>query len=76
MQAHVAEGDQFAPPAQLAAFRASAAHAGADAAVHAYPDAGHFYTDPSLPDYNPVAAARTWRHVDALLGKARQRTSR
>jgi dienelactone hydrolase len=76
VQAHVADGDRFAPPGQLAAFQASAAHAGAEAALHTYPGAGHFYTDPSLPDYNPVAAARTWQHIDALLGRARQGTSR
>jgi dienelactone hydrolase len=76
VQAHVADGDRFAPPGQLAAFHASAVHAGAEAALHTYPGAGHFYTDPSLPDYSPVAAARTWQHIDALLGKARQGTSR
>jgi dienelactone hydrolase len=75
VQAHVADGDRFAPPGQLAAFHASAVHAGAEAALHTYPGAGHFYTDPSLPDYSPAAAARTWQHIDALLGKARQGTS-
>lgn len=75
VQVHVAEGDTFAPPDQLAAFQASAARAGAEARLYTYPGAGHFYTDPSLPDYHPVAAARTWQHVDALLGEARQRAS-
>lgn len=59
---------------QLTAFHASAAHAGAEAALHTYPSAGHFYTDPSLPDYNPIVASRTWQHIDALLEKVRQRT--
>jgi dienelactone hydrolase len=76
VQAHVADGDRFAPSDQLAAFQASAAHAAAEATLHTYPNAGHFYTDPSLPDYNPIAAARTWQHIDALLDKARQSTSR
>lgn len=76
VQAHVADGDQFAQPDQLGAFQTSAAHAGAEATLHTYRSAGHFYTDPSLPDYNPTAAARTWQQVDALLDKARQRTSR
>jgi dienelactone hydrolase len=76
VQAHVgADDDRFAPSDQLAAFRASAAHAGAEATLHTYPGAGHFYTDASLPDYNPAAAARTWQHIDALLAKARQRAS-
>ena len=42
VQAHVADGDRFAPSDQLAAFHASAAHAGADATLHTYPGAGHF----------------------------------
>lgn len=71
VQVHVADGDRFAPPNQLAAFRASAADAGAEAALHTYPGAGHFYTDPSLPDYDAIATDRTWHHVHALLDRAR-----
>jgi len=71
VQAHVAEGDRFAPPDELAAFRASAADVNADAALHVYPGAGHFYSDPSLPDYDAVATDHTWRHVHALLEKVR-----
>ncbi|MGI5228986.1 dienelactone hydrolase family protein [Actinoallomurus sp. CA-142502] len=75
VEAHVADGDRFAPPEQMAALRASAEHAGAELLLHTYPGAGHFYTDPSLPDHDPVAADRTWRHVDGLLEKARHRVS-
>jgi dienelactone hydrolase len=71
VQAHVADGDRFAPPDQLAAFRASAVHAGAEASLHTYPNAGHFYSDPSLPDYDPIATDHTWQHVHALLEKVR-----
>jgi dienelactone hydrolase len=71
VQAHVADGDRFAPPDQLAAFRASAVYAGAEATLHTYPGAGHFYSDPSLPDYDAIATDRTWRHVHALLDKVR-----
>jgi dienelactone hydrolase len=72
VQAHVAgDDDRFAPADQLAAFRTSAEHAGAEATLHTYPGAGHFYTDASLPDYNATAAATTWQHIDALLGQAR-----
>jgi dienelactone hydrolase len=71
VQAHVADGDRFAPLDQLAAFRASAMDAGAEAALHTYPGAGHFYSDPSLPDYDASATRRTWHHVHALLGKVR-----
>ncbi|GAB2863785.1 dienelactone hydrolase family protein [Actinoallomurus bryophytorum] len=75
VQTHAAIDDPFAPPGQLAAFQTSAAHAGADATLHTYPGAGHFYTDPSLPDHDPTATDRTWQHVDTLLHNARQRTS-
>ena len=75
VQAHVADGDPLIPSDQLAAFRTSAAHAGVEAALHTYASAGHFYTDPSLPDYNPVAAARTWQHIDVLPRQSRQRAS-
>ncbi|WP_425570693.1 dienelactone hydrolase family protein [Pseudonocardia adelaidensis] len=71
VQAHVADGDRFAPPDQLAAFRASAVDAGAEATLHTYPGAGHFYSDPSLPDYDAIATDRTWRHVHALLDEVR-----
>jgi dienelactone hydrolase len=71
VQAHVADGDRFAPPDQIAALRASAEHAGAEVSLHTYPGAGHFYSDPSLADYDPIATNRTWGHVDGLLKKAR-----
>jgi dienelactone hydrolase len=73
VQAHVADQDPFAPPEALAAFRDSAVHARADVSLHTYPGAGHFYTDPSLPDHDPVAADRTWQHVRSLLDKTRRR---
>jgi dienelactone hydrolase len=75
VQTHVAIDDAFAPADQLAAFQTSAAHAGADATLYTYSGAGHFYTDPSLPDHDPIATERTWQHIDTLLHKARQRTS-
>lgn len=56
VQAHVAAGDPFAPASQLAAFRDSAALAGADAALYTYPRAGHFFTDADLPDHDRSAA--------------------
>jgi dienelactone hydrolase len=74
VQVHVAIGDPFATPEALAVFRDSAAHARADASLRTYPGAGHFYTDPSLPDYDPVAADRTWQHVRSLLDNMRRRS--
>ncbi len=66
VQLHVATDDRFAPPSEIAAFNASATRAGATASVHQYSGAGHFYTDPTLPDYDAAAAAATWGHVSQL----------
>ncbi|WP_201298323.1 dienelactone hydrolase family protein, partial [Nocardia sp. CY41] len=73
VQAHVAAGDRFAPPDQLAAYQASSAHARAEATLHSYPGTGHFYTDSSLPDHDPDATHRTWQHIDGLLHWTRSR---
>lgn len=67
VQTHVAEGDPFASVDRLTLFTESAARAGAAAACYTYPDAGHYYTDPSLADHNAAATALTWRRVEALL---------
>lgn len=65
VQTHVADGDRFAPPDELALFRASAGRAGAS--LHIYPGVGHFYSDPSLPDHDAIATERTWQHVHTML---------
>lgn len=75
VQAHVGDGDRFAPPDEIAALRASGEHAGAEVSLYTYPGAGHFYSDPSLPDYDPLATDRTWQQVDGLLKNARRRMS-
>ncbi len=67
VQTHAAVDDRFAPADRLARFTESAARVGADAACYTYPGAGHFYTDPSLPDHEPAAAALTWQRIEALL---------
>jgi dienelactone hydrolase len=67
VQLHVALDDRFATSEQIAAFRASAAKAGASPSVHEYSDAGHFFTDETLPDYNAEATTSTWAHVTELI---------
>ena len=71
VQAHVGEHDPIAPPDQLAVFRNSAEHARAAASLHVYTGAEHFFTDPSLPDHDPAATARTWTRVEGLLENLR-----
>jgi dienelactone hydrolase len=67
VQVHLALDDPFAPAAAVARWQADAARAGLAAQVHAYPGAGHFYTDPRLADYYAAAADLTWQRVAAFL---------
>lgn len=67
VQLHVAAGDRFAPADQIATFRESAGRAGAAASVCEYHDAGHFFSDATLPDYSAAATASTWMRVRRLL---------
>lgn len=63
IQVHVADPDDFAPPAHIAAWLDTAALAGVDARVFTYPRVGHFYTDPDLPDHDENASNLTWDRV-------------
>ncbi|MFD4996386.1 dienelactone hydrolase family protein [Streptomyces buecherae] len=62
-QLHAADPDAFAPPERVTALRHAAHAAGVALEVFRYPGAGHFYTDPDLPDHDPEAAELTWRRV-------------
>ncbi|WP_431887363.1 dienelactone hydrolase family protein [Nocardiopsis alba] len=65
---HAADPDDFVPPEDVEALREAARESGADLEIFRYPGAGHFYTDPTLPDHDPEAAGATWRRVLDLLG--------
>jgi dienelactone hydrolase len=67
VQVHLAEGDPFASRQAVDHWQADANRAGLAAEVFTYPGAGHFYTDPSLADYNAASASLTWRRVTAFL---------
>ncbi|RWA67065.1 dienelactone hydrolase family protein [Mesorhizobium sp.] len=60
---HVADPDLFAPPGDVANWSNLAQKAGIRAEVFKYPNAGHFYTDEALPDYDPISSQRTWARV-------------
>jgi dienelactone hydrolase len=67
IHAHVADPDDFAPHAHIAAWLDTADRIGVDARVFTYPQACHFYTDASLPDYNEHASSLTWQRIRNLL---------
>ncbi|MER7762383.1 dienelactone hydrolase family protein [Streptomyces sp. NPDC097619] len=61
VQLHVADPDPFEPHDWLTAWYLRMRKAGADVEVHSYAGAGHLFTDPDLPDWDPEAAEQTWR---------------
>lgn len=68
---HFATDDEFQPEADVRAFEAALRDAGKEAAIHFYPDSGHWFFEDNRPDdYNPEAAALAWeRTVEFLRAK-------
>jgi dienelactone hydrolase len=67
VQVHVADPDPFAPPAQLEKWMRIAAASGISAETFRYPDLGHFFTDPSLDDFDADGAELAWDRVSRFL---------
>ncbi len=67
IQVHVADADEFTPPAEVSAWIRAARRAGADPQVFTYRHAGHFFTDASLPDHNAQATTLTWQRAREFL---------
>jgi len=67
VQVHLAEDDPFAPRQAVAQWQADAVRVGLAAQVFTYPGAGHFYTDPGLPDFHAPSADQTWQRVTPFL---------
>jgi dienelactone hydrolase len=67
VQVHVADSDPFAPPAQLEKWMRIAAASGISAETFRYPDLGHFFTDPSLDDFDADGAELAWDRVSRFL---------
>jgi dienelactone hydrolase len=65
---HIADPDEYDPPAEVDAWQREMSAAGAVVEVHRYPGAAHFFTDPDLPGYAPADADRLWARVRAFLG--------
>jgi dienelactone hydrolase len=58
---HIADPDEFFPPATVTAWSDAMTRAGASVHVHAYPGAGHLFTDPDTTDYDESATNLAWR---------------
>lgn len=63
VQVHIAEGDRFASASAVAAWRAEAEALAVCSKVYSYRNAGHFFTDASLADYNEQATREVWARV-------------
>jgi dienelactone hydrolase len=70
VQLHIADPDEYDPPQVVADWRKRMTDAGARVEVFTYPDVGHLYTDPGVPDHDGPASELTWRRaldfLDAL----------
>ncbi|HJP72823.1 MAG TPA: dienelactone hydrolase family protein [Pseudonocardiaceae bacterium] len=69
VQAHLADPDQYFPAARVAGWTGAVDAGPAEAELFAYPRVGHFFTDPTLPDYDPSAAALAWERSVGFLGR-------
>ncbi|WP_428965321.1 dienelactone hydrolase family protein [Micromonospora fluostatini] len=64
---HIADPDEYDPPAEVTDWHRSMVAAGADVSVCRYPGVGHLYTDPGTPEYDPASAELTWERSLAFL---------
>ncbi|RZU76512.1 dienelactone hydrolase [Micromonospora kangleipakensis] len=67
VQLHLADPDEYEPQHEVDEWQRAMTAAGADLSVYRYPGPGHLYTDPDVPDHDPVAAGRTWDRALAFL---------
>jgi dienelactone hydrolase len=56
VSAHIAAPDPYDDEEFIAAWIGEARHRQIALEIHRYPGAGHFFTDPTLPDYDAAAA--------------------
>jgi len=67
VQAHLAEPDPHVPEPWVADCARAMADAQAETEVFRYPGVGHLFTDPSIDDFDPEAAALLWNRATAFL---------
>ncbi|SCG67541.1 dienelactone hydrolase family protein [Micromonospora inositola] len=69
VQLHLADPDEYDPQDEVDEWQRGMTAAGADLSVYRYPGPGHLFTDPDLPDHDPVAAEQTWERALAFLAR-------
>lgn len=67
VQVHLADPDPFALPSQLRDWMRIAAAPGMSLETYRYPGLGHFFTDPSLKDFDADGAELVWDRVCRFL---------
>ncbi len=61
VQAHIGDHDEMFPPASVGDWRHRMEAGGAVVELFTYPGAGHFFTDPDVPEHHAEAAGLAWR---------------
>jgi dienelactone hydrolase len=67
VQLHVADPDPMFPPVHVVTWRTAMTEAGAHVEVFTYPGAGHFFTDPGVPDHDAAATELAWERSARFL---------
>jgi dienelactone hydrolase len=68
VQLHIADPDEYQPPAEVAAWKHAMTSAGATVQLFRYAGAGHLFTDPGAPGHDEAAAALAWQRSLRFLG--------
>lgn len=68
-QAHLADPDPYFPADRVARWTDAATAGPAVVDVFTYPQVGHFFTDSTLPDHDPSAAALVWERSVGFLAQ-------
>ena len=67
VQLHIAVPDVYQKTAEITAWEQAMTASGAVVQAFRYPGAGHLFTDPGTPDYQPVSAALAWDRALSFL---------
>ena len=75
-QVHYALGDPFVAPDEVDGMRAAVTAAGGEFTAFGYPDSGHLFADPGLPDFHAAAAEQMFERAAEYLAQWGRRCGR